>query len=96
MRPSRTTRTPRAARARACKDALDAGGEQWDAISHRNGNVSTTLGAISKERTVELILHAATLTAVSCHVVHGLGDPNAIPTRAEITAWVDHATTPRT
>jgi len=88
--------TARAARAAACKHALDAGGEQWDAISRRNGNVSTTLGAISNAHTVELILHAATLTAVSCHVVHGLGDPSAIPTRDEITAWVDAATAPRT
>jgi hypothetical protein len=88
--------TARAARATACKHALDTCGEQWDAISRRNGNVSTTLGAISKACTVDLILHAATLTAVSCHVVHGIGDPSAIPTRDEITAWVDAATAPRT
>ena len=82
----------RAARAVTCRDALEVTGEPWDAISHRNGNVSTTLGAISKERTVELILHAATLTAVSCFVVHGAGDVSALPSRAEITAWVDDAT----
>jgi len=86
--------TERAARAAACKQSLDCAGEEWDAISRRNGNVSTTLGAISKERTVELILHAATLTVVSCFVIHGLGDIGALPTRAETTAWVDAAIAP--
>jgi hypothetical protein len=86
----------RAARAKTCRDALDADGEAWEAISRRNGNVPTTLGAISKERTIELILHAATLTAVSCFVVHGLGTAAAFPRRNEIVAWVDAATAPAT
>src|SRR5262245_1238155 len=83
--------TARAARAKMCRDALAADNEPWDAISRRNGNVPTTLGAISTRPTIELILHAATLTAVSCFVVHGLGDASAFPRRDEIAAWVEAA-----
>jgi len=78
-------RGPRAQEARV---ALNNMHEHWSAIATRNGNVSTTLGAISTERTIELILHAAALVTVSGYVVHGLGEAQP-PTRAEIRAWAE-------
>jgi hypothetical protein len=62
--------------------------EHWAALASSNGDVRTTLGALSVETTVDLILHAASLVTVSGYVVHGLGEAQP-PTRAEIRSWVD-------
>lgn len=78
-------RGPRAQEARV---ALNNMREHWSDIAARNGNVPTTLGAISNETTIDLILHAAVLVTVSGYVVHGLGEAQP-PTRAEIRAWVE-------
>jgi len=78
-------RGPRAQEARV---ALNNMHEHWSDIAARNGNVPTTLGAISLETTIELILHAAALVTVSGYVVHGLGEAQP-PTRDEIRAWVE-------
>jgi Patatin-like phospholipase len=80
-------RGPRAQEARV---ALNNMREHWSEIADRNGNVRTTLGAITADTTVELILQAAALVTVSAYVVHGLGDAQP-PTRAEIRAWVEGA-----
>jgi predicted acylesterase/phospholipase RssA len=78
-------RGPRAVETRI---ALNNMHEHWTDMATRNGNVPTTLGAISTERTIELILQAATLVTVSGYVVHGLGEAQP-PTREEIRAWVE-------
>jgi hypothetical protein len=78
-------RGPRAEEARI---ALNNMHEHWTTLADRNGNVATTLSAISVDTTVDLILQAAALVTVSCYVVHGLGVA-APPTRAEIRAWVE-------
>ena len=80
----------RGRRARTYRAALNNMRERWSELVVRNGNVKTTLAAIGPEATIDLILHAATLTAASCYVVHGLGAPQP-PTRAEVTAWVTSA-----
>jgi len=65
--------------------------EHWAALASSNGDVRTTLGALSVETTVDLILHAAALVTVSGYVVHGLGAAQP-PTRTEIRAWVEGGT----
>lgn len=77
----------RARRARETLALLAAGGEPWGDIAARNGAVKTTLKAIGEPATVELVLHAATLTAVGCYVIHGLGD-GQLPSRNVIEDWV--------
>jgi hypothetical protein len=62
--------------------------EHWADLAASNGNVPTTLGALSVDTTVDLILQAAALVTVSAYVVHGLGAAPP-PTRAEIRAWVE-------
>jgi hypothetical protein len=72
----------------AARFALNNMHEHWAAIADRNGNVPTTLSAISVDTTVDLILQAAALVTVSAYVVHGLGVAQP-PTRDEIRAWVE-------
>jgi hypothetical protein len=85
----------RGARAQEARIALNNMREHWSAMAARNGNVPTTLGAISPETTIELILQAAALVTVSGYVVHGLGKAQP-PTRDEIRAWVESAQTEST
>lgn len=80
----------RGPRAEETRIALNNMHERWSEIASRNGNVSTTLGAISTETTIDLILQAAVLVTVSGYVVHGLGEAQP-PTRDEIRAWVARA-----
>ncbi len=84
----------RGARAQEARIALNNMREHWSEIAARNGNVRTTLAAITVDTTVELLLQAAALVTVSCYVVHGLGAAQP-PTRAEIHAWVEGATARR-
>ena len=85
----------RGSRAQEARIALNNMREHWSEIAARNGNVPTTLGAISTETTVDLILQAAALVTVSGYVVHGLGESQP-PTRAEIRAWVEGVSVART
>jgi hypothetical protein len=82
----------RGERAQETRIALNNMRERWSDIASRNSNVRTTLGAISVDTTVELILQAAALVTVSCYVVHGLGEAQP-PTRDEIRAWVEASQT---
>jgi len=79
------------ARADETRIVLNNMHEHWAELALCNGNTSTTLQALSVEKTVNLILHAAALVTVSGYVVHGLGASHP-PTRAEIEAWVQGAT----
>ncbi len=81
-------------RAQEARIALNNMHEHWPEIASRNSNVPTTLGAISVDTTVELILQAATLVTVSGYVVHGLGEAQP-PTRDEIREWVEGSQTVR-
>jgi hypothetical protein len=78
----------RGPRAEAARFALNNMHEHWAVIAARNGNVPTTLSAISVDTTVDLILQAAALVTVSAYVVHGLGVATP-PTRDEVRAWVE-------
>jgi hypothetical protein len=80
--------TERSARADETRFAVNNLHEHWAELAVRNGNVPTTLSAISVASTVDLVVQAATLVTVSCYVVHGLGRAQP-PTRDEIRAWVE-------
>jgi hypothetical protein len=82
-----TGKPGRGERAEETRVVLNNMREHWAALASSNGDVRTTLGALSVETTVDLILHAASLVTVSGYVVHGLGEAQP-PTRAEIRAWV--------
>jgi hypothetical protein len=83
-----TGKGDRGARADETRIVLNNMHEHWAALASSNGDVPTTLGALSVDTTVDLILHAAALVSVSGYVVHGLGAAQP-PTRAEIRAWVE-------
>jgi len=83
-----TGQAVRGARADETRIVLNNMHEHWAALATSNGDVPTTLSALSVETTVDLIVHAAALVTVSGYVVHGLGTAQP-PTRAEIRAWVD-------
>ena len=68
-----TGQADRGARADETRIVLNNMHEHWAALASSNGNVPTTLGALSVETTVDLIVHAAALVTVSGYVVHGLG-----------------------
>ena len=53
--------------------ALNNMHEHWADLANRNGDVATTLSAMSVDTTVDLVLQAAALVTVSGYVVHGLG-----------------------
>ena len=83
-----TGQADRGARADETRIVLNNMHERWAALASSNGDVPTTLGALSVETTVELVLQAAALVTVSGYVVHGLGTAQP-PTRAEVRAWVE-------
>jgi hypothetical protein len=83
-----TGQADRGARADETRIVLNNMHEHWAALASSNGDVPTTLGALSVETTVDLIVHAAALVTVSGYVVHGLGTAQP-PTRAEVRAWVE-------
>ena len=69
-----TGQADRGARADETRIVLNNMHEHWSALASSNADVPTTLGALSVETTVDLVLHAAALVTVSGYVVHGLGD----------------------
>ena len=83
-----TGQADRGARADETRIVLNNMHEHWAALASSNADVPTTLGALSVETTVDLVLHAAALVTVSGYVVHGLGTAQP-PTRAEVRAWVE-------
>ncbi len=83
-----TGQADRGARADETRILLNNMHEHWSALASSNADVPTTLGALSVETTVDLVLHAAALVTVSGYVVHGLGTAQP-PTRAEVRAWVE-------
>jgi hypothetical protein len=78
----------RGTRARESRVVLNNMHEHWVELANRNGDVATTLSALSVDTTVDLVLQAAALVTVSGYVVHGLGAAQP-PTRAELRAWIN-------
>ena len=78
----------RGTRASESRVVLNNMHERWAELANRNGDVATTLSALSVDTTVDLVLQAAALVTVSGYVVHGLGAAQP-PTRAELRAWID-------
>ncbi|MEM7141010.1 MAG: hypothetical protein AAF548_08250 [Actinomycetota bacterium] len=85
--------SPREHRAVEARDFLDREaeehGDDWDAIARRNADVATTLDAIGRSATLELLRHSYMLVSVGLYVLHGIGALTPFP--KEAFAWLEEA-----